>query len=102
MGTLKNRKQGEQVMTQQGVNPEVAKSPISAAQAGKTESNDKSEEKGYAFKCACCGPQWQHKVKNTSGLCKTCVEIRRGLNSFINKGTVTRAEMLKRVTKLLG
>lgn len=57
--------------------------------------------KGYKFNCRGCGSEWEHKVKNTSGLCKTCVELRRANQAFINKGLLTRAEVLERLDIIL-
>jgi hypothetical protein len=39
------------------------------------------------FDCAICGVEWTSKVKRAGErLCETCVELRRALNSFINRG----------------
>ena len=57
--------------------------------------------KGSKFKCAGSGCDWEHKVKNTSGLCKTCVELRRANQSFLNKSLMTKAELLERLGKML-
>jgi len=91
-------------MTQSQASDSHDKAPLSSTQAAKPASNstdDKAAERGYQFMCKCCGIPWEHKVKNTSGLCRTCVEIRRGLFAFINKGIVTKKEMNTRVQKLL-
>jgi len=59
-------------------------------------------KKGYTFACGGCGMQWEHKVKNTSGLCKTCVELRRATQAFLNKGLIgSKVELLERLEKVL-
>ena len=63
--------------------------------------NEVQVTKGYTFECAGCGKQWTHKVKNTSGLCKDCVELRRAVQGFLNKGLYTKAVALEILGKVL-
>ena len=60
----------------------------------KVEGKKEEQGKGYSFECGGCGKQWTHKVKNTSGLCKGCVELRRSVQGFLNKGLYSKAEAL--------
>ena len=66
----------------------------------EAKKGEEKVEKGYKFKCAGCGIAWEHKVKKTSGLCKVCVELRRAVQSFINKG-LTKVEVMTRLDKVL-
>ena len=71
-------------------------------QENKVAASKQASEKGYKFKCAGCGIDWEHKVKKTSGLCVTCVGLRRANQSFLNAGTITsKDELLARLQKLL-
>lgn len=54
-----------------------------------------TQAKGYKFECKGCGVEWEHKVKNTSGLCKNCVELRRAVQGFLNKGLYTKEKALE-------
>ena len=67
---------------------------------GKKEEA-KVASKGYKFECGGCGKEWEHKVKNTSGLCKGCVELRRAVQGFLNKGLYKKAEALEILSKVL-
>lgn len=64
------------------------------------EETQETQVKGYKFNCAGCGVEWEHKVKRTSGLCKTCVELRRAVQAFINKG-LSKADVMERLGKTL-
>ena len=57
--------------------------------------------KGYKFECGGCGKEWEHKVKKTSGLCVNCVGMKRGVQSFLNKGVYSKAEALEILAKIL-
>ena len=65
-----------------------------------TEENVVSS-KGSEFNCGGCGKAWTHKVKNTSGLCKECVEVRRAVRGFLKKGMYTKAEGMKILRKIV-
>ena len=53
------------------------------------------------FDCAVCGVEWESKVNRQGArYCGTCVELRRSLNGFVNRG-LTVEEVKTRATKIL-
>jgi len=58
-------------------------------------------EKGQRFNCGICGKEWSSLVKRSGvRLCKTCVELRRAVNTFLGRG-VEVEDLKERIAKIL-
>lgn len=61
----------------------------------------KKAQKTIEYKCDCCGKTFTSKVERKGDkLCLDCIELRRALKGFLNRG-LTKEQVLSRATKLL-
>ena len=68
---------------------------------GEKDPNAEPKEEIF-FNCAICDIHWPTKIKRAGPrLCSTCVELRRAVNSFINKGLLDPQELETRLAKII-
>ena len=67
---------------------------------GEKEQTEKKEP--VVFPCAVCGVAWESKIKRAGPrLCSTCVELRRSINGFLNRGLIDVYDLEERLATIV-